>query len=182
MKYILLSTSHWEELFLQIHILFMQFVFLCDIYAFNAKTNLEISLENTEAWKRKFCSRNDFVPLCAYLFFGCLFVINTSINPPFCSFYFVPFILHAWKIWKYINTSITIIYQRKNLFFPHETLQGLVSSFLVKSLTGGHIITTTLTCDPPPFRFQTFWRPSKGAFWCFYNYWFLFMWTNRFCA
>ena len=72
----------------------------------------------------KFCSRNYFVPLCTYLFFGCLFVINTSINPPFCSFYFVPFILHAWKIWKYINTSITIIQQRKNLFSSSRNLAG----------------------------------------------------------
>ena len=86
--------------------------------------NLEISRENTKAWKRKFCSRNDFVPLCTYLFFW-LPICDQHLNQStFLLILFCSIILHAWKIWKYINTSITIIQQRKNLFSSSRNLAG----------------------------------------------------------
>ena len=93
-------------------------------YDISRKKNLEISRENTEAWKRKFCSRNDLVPLCTYLFFW-LPICDQHLNQStFLLILFCSIILHAWKIWKYIITSITIIQQRKNLFSSSRNLAG----------------------------------------------------------
>ena len=80
----------------------------------------------------KFCSRNYFVPLCTYLFFGCLFVINTSINPPFCSFYFVPLYCMPERF-ENISTLRLQSYNSERIYFlPHETLQDHIFPFFLR--------------------------------------------------
>ena len=74
----------------------------------------------------KFCSRNYFVPLCTYLFFGCLFVINTSINPPFCSFYFVPLYCMPERFENISSLRLQSYNIERIYFLPHETLQDLI--------------------------------------------------------
>ena len=60
-----------------------------------------------------------------YIFVFWLPICDQHLNQStFLLILFCFIILHVWKIWKYIITSITIIQQRKNLFSSSRNLAG----------------------------------------------------------
>ena len=51
--------------------------------------------------------------------FGCLFVINTSINPPFCSFYFVPLYCMPERFENISSLRLQSYNSERISFLPH---------------------------------------------------------------
>ena len=68
-----------------------------------------------------------------YIFVFWLPICDQHLNQStFLLILFCSIILHAWKIWKYIITSITIIQHRKNLISSSRNLAGPWVFFLFK--------------------------------------------------
>ena len=88
--------------------------------------NLEISRENTKAWKRNFCSRNDFVPLCTYLFIW-LPICDQHLNQSTFLLIFILFhyiaCLKDLKIYQHFDYNHTTA--KESIFFLTEPCRTL---------------------------------------------------------